>query len=125
MLSVDEKMQIQTLGRTPPIRPLQPGPVERRTHDSKWHGTTNLYASFTVATGDVLGRVTRRHRATASRRFLAQIDRATPPDLALHPIVDNSSTQTTEAIRDFLVAHPRFHLHVTLASASWLNAVEN
>ena len=72
----------------------------------------------------MLGRVTRRHRATEFRQFLAQIQRATPPDLALHLIVDNSSTHTTEAIRDFLAAHPRFHLHFTPTSASWLNAVE-
>ena len=71
----------------------------------------------------VLGRITRRHRATEFRQFLAQIDRATPPELALHLIVDNSS-HTTEAIRDFLAAHPRFHLHFTPTSASWLNAVE-
>ena len=70
------------------------------------------------------GGITRRHRATEFRQFLAQIDRATPPELALHLIVDNSSTHTTEAIRDFLAAHPRFHLHFTPTSASWLNAVE-
>ena len=95
-----------------------------RTHDYKRHGTTNLYAAFNVATGEVLGRVTRRHRATEFRQLLARIDRATPPDVALHLIVDNSSTHTTEAIRDVLAAHPRFHLHVTPTSASWLNAVE-
>ena len=70
------------------------------------------------------GRITRRHRATEFRQFLAQIDRATPADLELHLIVDNSSTHTTEAIRTFLDAHPRVHLHVTPTSASWLNAVE-
>ena len=124
MLSVDEKTQIQALDRTHPMLPLRPGQVERRTHDYKRHGTTNLYAAFNVATGEVLGRVTRRHRAREFRQFLAQIDRATPPDLPLHLIVDNSSTHTTEAIRDFLAAHPRFHLHFTPTSASWLNAVE-
>ena len=77
------------------------------------------------ATGEVLGRVRRRHRATEFRRFLAQIDRATPPDLALHLIVDNSSTHTTDAIGEFLAAHPRIHLHFTPTSASWLNAVES
>ena len=124
VLSVDEKTQIQALDRTHPMLPLRPGQVARRTHDYKRHGTTNLYAAFNVATGEVLGRVTRRHRATEFRQFLAQIQRATPPDLALHLIVDNSSTHTTEAIRDFLAAHPRFHLHFTPTSASWLNAVE-
>ncbi len=72
----------------------------------------------------MLGRLTRRHRATEFRQFLAQIDRATPVDLELHLIIDNSSTHTTDAIRDFLAAHPRFHLHFTPTSASWLNAVE-
>ena len=124
VLSVDEKTQIQALDRTHPMLPLRPGQVERRTHDDKRHGTTNLYAAFNVATGEVLGRITRRHRATEFRQFLAQIDRATPADLELHLIVDNSSTHTTQAIRDFLAAHPRFHLHFTPTSASWLNAVE-
>ena len=124
MLSVDEKTQIQALDRTHPMLPLRPGQVARRTHDYKRHGTTNLYAAFNVATREVLGRVTRRHRAREFRQFLAQIDRATRPDLPLHLIVDNSSTHTTEAIRDFLAAHPRFHLHFTPTSASWLNAVE-
>ena len=124
VLSVDEKTQIQALDRTHPLLPLRPGQVERRTHDYKRHGTANLYAAFNVATGEVLGRVTRRHRATEFGQFLAQIDRATPPDLALHLIVDNSSTHTTDAIREFLAAHPRFHLHFTPTSASWLNAVE-
>ena len=107
-LSVDEKTQIQALDRTHPMLPLRPGQVARRTHDYKRHGTANLYAAFNVATGEVLGRITRRHRATEFRQFLAQIDRATPPELALHLIVDNSSTHTTEAIRDFLAAHPAF-----------------
>ena len=124
VLSVDEKTQIQALDPSRPMLPLRPGQLARRTHDYKRHGTANLYAAFNVATGEVLGRITRRHRATEFRQFLAQIDRATPPELALHLIVDNSSTHTTEAIRDFLAAHPRFHLHFTLTSASWLNAVE-
>ena len=124
VLSVDEKAQIQAIDRTHPLLPLRPGEVEGRTHDDKRHGTTNLYAAFNVATGEMLGRVTRRHRATEFRQFLPQIDRATPPDVALHLIVDNSSTHTTEAIRDFLAAHPRFHLHFTPTSASWLTAVE-
>ncbi len=72
----------------------------------------------------MLGRITRRHRAAEFRQFLAQIDRATPPQLDLHLTVDNSSTHTTEAVQDFLAAHPRFHLHFTPTSASWLNAVE-
>ena len=124
VLSVDEKTQMQALGRTHPMLPLRPGQVERRTHDDTRHGTTNLYAAFNIATGEVFGRITRRHRATEFRQFLAQIERATPADVALHLIVDNSSTHTTQAIRDFLAAHTRFQLHFTPTSASWLNAVE-
>ena len=124
VLSVDEKTQIQALDRTQPGLPMKPGRGDTLTHDYKRHGVTNLYAAFNVATGEVLGRLTRRHRATEFRQFLAQIDRTTPADLELHLIVDNSSTHTTQAIRDFLDAHPRFHLHFTPTSASWLNAVE-
>ena len=79
VLSVDEKTQIQALDRTHPMLPLRPGQIARRTHDYKRHGTTNLYAAFNVATGEALGRVTRRHRAREFRQFLAQIQRATPP----------------------------------------------
>ena len=124
VLSVDEKTQIQALDRTQPGLPMKPGRAGTLTHDYKRHGITNLYAAFNVATGKVLGRITRRHRAIEFRQFLAQIDRQTPPELDLHLIIDNSSTHTTEAIRDFLAAHPRFHLHFTPTSASWLNAVE-
>ena len=102
VLSVDEKTQIQALDRTQPGLPMKPGRGGTLTHDYKRYGTTNLYAAFNIATGEVLGRLTRRHRAAEFRQFLAQIDRATPPDLALHLIVDNSSTHTTDAIRDFL-----------------------
>ena len=77
VLSVHEKTQMQALDRTHPMLPLRPGQVERRTHDDTRHGATNLYAAFNLATGEVLGRITRRHRATEFRQFLAQIDRAT------------------------------------------------
>ena len=108
VLSVDVKTQIQALDRTQPGLPMKPGRAGTLTHDYKRHGTTNLYGAFNVATGEVLGRLTRRYRATEFRQFLAQADRATPADLDLHLIVDNSSTHTTEAIQDFLAAHPRF-----------------
>jgi transposase len=124
VLSVDEKTQIQALDRTQPLLPMRPGQVERRTHDYKRHGTRSLYAAFEVASGRVLGRVTKRHRAKEFLAFLRQIDRATPPETDLHLILDNSSTHTTDAIRDWLEDHPRFHLHFTPTSASWLNAVE-
>ena len=124
ILSVDEKTQIQALDRTQPMLPLKPGQIERRTHDYKRNGTTNLYAAFDILTGNVIGRVTKRHRAKEFLDFLRQIDRSTPKDLDLHIILDNSSTHKTPAVNKWLEAHPRFILHFTPTSASWLNAVE-
>jgi transposase len=125
VLSVDEKTQIQALDRTQPLLQMRPGQVERRTHDYKRNGTRSLYAAFDVATGNVLGRVTQRHRAREFLAFLRQIDGATDTDLDLHLILDNSSTHRTPAVRKWIEAHPRFHLHFTPTSASWLNAVES
>jgi transposase len=125
VLSVDEKTQIQALDRTQPMLPLAPGQVERRTHDYKRHGTTSLYAAFNVATGDVLGRVTEQHRAKEFLDFLKQIDRAHVESVELHLILDNSSTHKTPEVTRWLEAHPRFKLHFTPTSASWLNAVES
>jgi len=124
VLSVDEKTQIQALDRTQPLLPLRPGQIERRTHDYKRHGTASLYAAFDVATGKVLGRVTQRHRAREFIQFLRQIDRAIPQELDLHLILDNSSTHKTPDVMAFFAKHPRFQLHFTPTSASWLNAVE-
>lgn len=125
VLSVDEKTQIQALDRTQPMLPLRPGQVERRTHDYKRHGTTSLYAAFNVASGEVIGRVTQRHRAKEFLDFLKQINRSTAADLDLHLIIDNSSTHKTKAVCAWLDAHPRFRIHFTPTSASWLNAVES
>jgi len=125
VLSVDEKTQIQALDRTQPMLPLRPGQIERRTHDYTRHGTRSLYAAFDVATGKVTGRVTRRHRAVEFLAFLRQIDADTPPELDLHLILDNSSTHQTDKVQTWVQAHPRFHLHFTPTSASWLNAVES
>jgi len=125
VLSVDEKTQIQALDRTQPLLQLRPGQIERRTHDYKRNGTRSLYAAFDVATGNVLGRVTQRHRAREFLAFLRQIDRSTDSDLDLHLILDNSSTHRTPAVRKWIESHPRFHLHFTPTSASWLNAVES
>jgi transposase len=125
VLSVDEKTQIQALDRTQPLLPLRPGQIERRTHDYKRHGTASLYAAFDVASGKVLGRVTQSHTAKEFLEFLEQIEKTTPSGLDLHLILDNSSTHKTAAVREFLSEHPRFHLHFTPTSASWLNAVEN
>jgi len=124
VLWVDEKTQSQTLDRTQPMLPLRPGQIERRTHDYKRHGTASLYAAFDITTGQVIGLVTRRHRAKEFLAFLHQIDRRTPPALGLHVILDNSSTHRTAAIEQWLEKCPRFKLHYTPTSASWLNAVE-
>ena len=125
VLSVDEKTQIQALDRTQPLLPLRPGQVERRTHDYKRHGTARLYAAFDVASGEVIARVTARHRAKEFLAFLRQVDSEIPPEIDLHVILDNSSTHKTEAIQRYLEKKPRFHFHFTPTSASWMNAVES
>jgi transposase len=124
ILSVDEKTQIQALDRTQPLLQLKPGQVERRTHDYKRNGTTSLYAAFNILTGEVTGRVTARHRAKEFLDFMRQVERSTPKDLALHIILDNSSTHKTAEVKEWLAEHPRIILHFTPTSASWLNAVE-
>jgi transposase len=125
VLSVDEKTQIQALDRTQPMLQLRPGQIERRTHDYKRNGTTNLYAAFDILTGQVMGQMTKRHRAMEFLSFLRQINRNTPKDLDLHLILDNSSTHKTKEVKTWLEKHPRFILHFTPTSASWLNAVES
>jgi transposase len=124
VLSVDEKTQIQALDRTQPRLPLRPGQIERRTHDYKRHGTMSLYAAFDILTGKVIGRTTKRHRGKEFLDFLRQIDRSSPKQLDLHLIIDNSSTHKTPEVQKWLAAHPRFIMHFTPTSASWLNAVE-
>ncbi|MDH5561938.1 MAG: IS630 family transposase [Deltaproteobacteria bacterium] len=125
VLSVDEKTQIQALDRTQPMLPLKSGQIERRTHDYKRHGTTNLYAAFNILTGEVIGRTTTRHRAKEFLDFLRQVERSTPKELALHLIMDNSSTHKTQDVQKWLEKHPRITVHFTPTSASWLNAVES
>jgi len=124
VLCVDEKSQIQALDRTAPILPLIPGTPERRTHDYRRHGTTNLYAALDVASGHVIADMTPRHRAEEFRRFLNLIDHHVPADLAVHVIVDNNATHKTPAIQRWLLRHPRFSLHFTPTYSSWLNLVE-
>ena len=124
VLSVDEKSQIQALDRTAPILPLGPGHPEQRTHDYKRHGTTSLFAALDVATGKVLGARYRRHRSREFLRFLKRIDTDAASGLDIHLILDNYGTHKTPQVRRWLAAHPRFHLHFTPTSASWLNLVE-
>jgi transposase len=124
VLCLDEKSQIQALDRSAPILPLLPGTPARATHDYRRYGTTNLYAALNVASGKVISELTERHRAEEFRRFLNLIDHSVPAGLAVHVIVDNSSTHKTPAIHRWLVRHPRFTLHFTPTYASWLNLVE-
>lgn len=124
VLCVDEKSQIQALDRTQPLLPMAPGQIERRTHDYVRHGTTTLFAALDVATGRVIGKLHRRHRAQEFRAFLNEIERQVPDDLDVHLIMDNASTHKTPAIRRWLLARPRIHVHFTPTSSSWINQVE-
>src|SRR5215471_19069778 len=124
VLCVDEKSQIQALDRTAPLLPMRPGQVERRTHDYDRHGTTSLFAAFDVATGKVIGTLHRRHRAAEFRKFLDVIDAAVPQNMDIHIVLDNSSTHKTASIQRWLAKRPRYHLHFTPTSTSWINLVE-
>ncbi len=124
VMCVDEKSQIQALDRSAPILPLMPGVPERRTHDYVRNGTTNLYAALDIASGQVITNMSPRHRAEEFRRFLTLIDACVPAQLAVHVVLDNSSTHKTPSIQRWLVRHPRFTLHFTPTYSSWLNLVE-
>ena len=124
VLCVDEKSQIQALDRTRPILPMLPGTPARATHDYKRHGTSSLYAALDLASGTVISALHSRHRAIEFKKFLQTIDRDVPDHLDVHLVLDNSSTHKTPAIKRWLAAHPRFHLHFTPTSSSWLNLVE-
>jgi transposase len=124
VLCVDEKSQIQALDRSAPVLPLRPGQPERRTHDYVRHGTTTLFAALDVKTGRVIGECHARHRAVEFRRFLDTIDAAVAVDFDVHLILDNYATHKTAAIRRWLAKRPRYHIHFTPTSASWLNLVE-
>ena len=124
VLCVDEKSQIQALDRTQPILPLLPGTPERATHDYKRHGTSSLYAALDLTTGKVIGSLHNRHRAIEFHKFLQTIDQQVPRHLDVHIVLDNSSTHKTPTIQRWLATHPRFHVHFTPTSSSWLNLVE-
>jgi transposase len=124
VLSVDEKSQIQALDRTQPGLPMKRGRGATMTHDYKRHGTTTLFAALDVKAGTVISQCMLRHRAAEFIRFLRLIDKQTPAKLDLHLILDNYATHKTEAVKRWLARHPRFHLHFTPTSASWINAVE-
>jgi len=124
VLCVDEKSQMQALDRTQPLLPMRPGQVERRTHDYVRHGTTSLFAALDMKTGAVIGECHKRHRALEFRKFLDTIDRNVPPDLDVHLVLDNASTHKTPTIKRWLAKRPRYHLHFTPTSSSWINMVE-
>ena len=124
VLCVDEKSQIQALERSQPMLPLRPGTPARQTHDYKRHGTTSLFAALDIATGEVIGRCYPRHRSVEFRKFLTVIEKAVPKDLEVHLVLDNYTTHRTAMIHKWLLRHPRFHLHFTPTSASWLNQIE-
>ena len=124
VLCVDEKSQIQALDRTQPLLPLAPGIPERRTHDYARHGTTTLFAALDIATGEVIGQMHRRHRGAEFLQFLRTIEANVPPKMEVHLVMDNYGTHKTPTIRAWFARNPRFHVHFTPTSASWLNQVE-
>ncbi len=124
VLSVDEKSQIQALDRTQLVLPMRPGVARQQTHDYKRHGTTSLFVALNTATGEVLGKCFRRHRSVEFKKFLGLIDRSVPPELDIHLVLDNYGTHKTAMIHNWLARRPRYHLHFTPTSASWINQVE-
>jgi transposase len=124
VLSVDEKSQIQALDRTQPILPLRPGLPERQTHDYQRHGTTTLFAALNVLEGTVIGECQSRHRHQEFLRFLDRIDQSVDVGLEIHLILDNYGTHKHPEVTKWLAARPRYHLHFTPTSSSWLNQIE-
>jgi transposase len=124
VLCVDEKSQVQALARSTPVLPMMPGMPERRTHDYVRHGVTSLFAAFNIADGTVISAIHRRHRAVEFRKFLTTIDAQVPDHLDVHLVCDNYGTHKTPAIKAWLARHPRFHVHFTPTSSSWVNQVE-
>lgn len=121
---VDEKSQVQALARSQPAFPMMPNMPEKRTHDYVRHGTTSLFAAFNTADGTVISSLHRRHRSIEFKKFLAKIDDTVPADLEVHLVCDNYGTHKSPAVRTWLEAHPRFHVHYTPTYSSWVNQVE-
>ena len=132
VVCVDEKSQIQALDRTQPMLPMRPGQVERRTHDYERHGTTTLFAAFiaqvtaktNVKAGSVIGTCMPRHRAVEFRKFLDEVERNVPTGLDVHVVMDNASSHKTALIQNWFAKRPRWHMHFTPTSSSWINQVE-
>jgi transposase len=125
VLCVDEKSQVQALDRTQPILPLRPGLPEQRTNDYERHGTTSLFAALDIATGKVIGECHRRHRHQEFLQFLEPIDATVPAEAGeIHLVLDNYGTHKTPKVIRWFARHPRYHLHFTPTSGSWVNQVE-
>ena len=124
VLCCDEKSQVQALDRTQPGLPMKKGRAATMTHDYKRNGTTTLFAALNVLDGQVIAQCQQRHRHIEWLKFLRQIDRETPKKKDLHLICDNYATHKHPNVQKWLVKHPRFHMHFTPTSASWLNMVE-
>lgn len=124
VLCVDEKSQVQALDRSQPVLPMRPGQAERRTHDYYRHGTTSLFAALDIATGEVIGHCQKRHRQQEFVRFLDRIERTVPAGLEVHLVLDNYATHKTPKVAAWFQKRPRYHLHFTPTSSSWLNQVE-
>ena len=124
VLCIDEKSQIQALDRTQPSLPMNYGMPETHTHDYRRYGTTTLFAALDVATGEIIGKLKRRHRSTEYISFLRHIDQTVSADLDIHLIVDSYSTHKSPKVKQWLHRHPRFHCHFTPTYSSWLNLVE-
>jgi hypothetical protein len=124
VLCVDEKSQVQALNRTEPILPLAPGVPARQSHDYERHGITSLFAAMDVASGVTISNCYRRHRHQEFLRFLNEIDANLPAGMDVHLVMDNYGTHKVDKVRGWLARHPRYHVHFTPTSASWLNLVE-
>lgn len=124
VLSVDEKSQIQALDREQPVLPMMPGVPERRTNSYVRHGTTSLFAALDVASGFVIGKCYKRHRACEFLDFLKQVDTQVPDGLDVHIVMDNYATHKTAVVKNWLARRPHYHVHFTPTSASWINQVE-
>ena len=124
VLCCDEKSQVQALDRTQPGLPMKKGRAATMTHDYKRNGTTTLFAALNVLDGHVIGQCQQRHTHAEWLKFLRKINRETPKDKTLHLIADNYATHKHPVVQAWLAKHPRFHMHFTPTSASWLNMVE-
>ncbi len=125
VLCVDEKSQMQALDRTQRLLPMIPAHPERRTSTYARHGTTSLFAALDIASGLVIGKTYRRHRSVEFRKFLDEIDQLVPEELDVHLVMDNYGTHKTDLIKRWLLRHPRYHVHFTPTTSSWLNLVES